>query len=161
MKTHTIIGGVNGVDKLTASLGGDKLTGGKSAIVKINSCLEKGVCFTQETTSAGQRTERTIRAAKEAGCQIRLYYVGLDSTQESLLRIRNRVHDIPTEDVLRRFEKRFADVARILPYCDVAIFYDNDNGFVEVAEYKNGELLLKDSYRPRWILNLAAYLGQQ
>mgnify|MGYP003376329132 CR=1 FL=1 len=65
MKTYTIIGGVNGVgkssltgvlrseltdlgsvidvDKLTASLGGDKLAGGKAAIRKIESCLQKGV----------------------------------------------------------------------------------------------------------------------
>ena len=156
MKTYTIIGGVNGVgkssltgvlrseltdlgsvidvDKLTASLGGDKLAGGKAAIRKIESCLEKGVCFTQETTLSGQRTERTIRAAKEAGYQIRLYYVGLDSTQESL--------------------------ARILPYCDTAVFYDNNNGFVEVAEYQNGQLLLKGSYRPQWIVDLAGYLEQ-
>ena len=171
MKTYTIIGGVNGVgkssltgvlrseltdlgsvidvDKLTASLGGDKLAGGKAAIRKIESCLEKGVCFTQETTLSGQRTERTIRAAKEAGYQIRLYYVGLDSTQESLARIRNRVakggHNIPAEDVLRRFEKRFSD---------------NNNGFVEVAEYQNGQLLLKGSYRPQWIVDLAGYLEQ-
>lgn len=63
MKTYTIIGGVNGVgkssltgvlrseltdlgavidvDKLTASLGGDKLSGGKAAIRKIESCLKK------------------------------------------------------------------------------------------------------------------------
>ena len=186
MKPYTIIVGVNGVgkfilaavlrsdltdlgsvidvDKLTASLGGDKLAGGKAAIRKIESCLEKGVCFTQETTLSGQRTERTIRAAKEAGYQIRLYYVGLDSTQESLARIRNRVakggHNIPAEDVLRRFEKRFSDLARILPYCDTAVFYDNNNGFVEVAEYQNGQLLLKGSYRPQWIVDLAGYLEQ-
>ena len=76
--------------------------------------------------------------------------------------IRNRVakggHDIPPEDVLRRFNHRFADVARILPYCDQAVFYDNENGFTEVAEYKNGELLLKGDYRPSWILELLDYL---
>lgn len=184
MKIYTIIGGVNGVgkssltgvlrreldnlgiiidvDHLTTALGGNPIDGGRAAIHKIDSCLQKGVCFTQETTLSGGRTERTVQAAKEAGYHIRLYYIGLDSIQESLARIRNRVakggHDIPTETVQRRFNHRFADVARILPYCDTAIFYDNENGFAEVAEYKNGELLLKGPYRPGWILELAEYL---
>lgn len=45
-----------------------------------------------------------------------------------------------------------------LPYCDTAEFYDNDNGFVLVAEYRNGELLLVGENTPRWILELRDYL---
>lgn len=36
--------------------------------------------------------------------------------------------------------------------------FDNDNGFVEVAEYKNGELLLVGDLRPAWVLELQQYL---
>ncbi len=50
-------------------------------------------------------------------------------------------------------------VAKVLPYCDEARFFDNDNGFVEVAEYLNGELILKGERRPAWAQELAAYLG--
>ena len=53
-----------------------------------------------------------------------------------------------------RFQSRFADVLRVLPYCDEARFFDNDNGFVEVAEYRNGELLPRVSTPPRWLLEL-------
>ena len=49
-------------------------------------------------------------------------------------------------------------VADILPYCDEAEFYDNDNGFARVASYRNGELVLEGDYRPRWIVQLAAAL---
>lgn len=179
MQIYTIIGGVNGcgkssltgalkaersdlgllidVDKLAAQLG-SPVEGGKAAVRKIDECLEKGISFTQETTLSGARTERTIRRAKERGYTIRLYYIGLDTVEESLGRIRNRVakggHDIPREDVERRFSTRFADVLRILPYCDEARFFDNDNGFVEVAEYRNGELLPRVSTPPRWLLEL-------
>lgn len=134
------------------------LDAGKIAVRKIDECLEKGISFTQETTLSGARTERTIRRAKERGYTIRLYYIGLDTMEESLGRIRNRVakggHDIPREDVERRFSTRFADVLRILPYCDEARFFDNDNGFVEVAEYRNGELIPRVSNPPRWLLEL-------
>lgn len=179
MKLYTIIGGVNGcgkssltgalkaersdlgllidVDKLAAQLG-SPVEGGKAAVRKIDECLEKGISFTQETTLSGARTERTIRRAKERGYTIRLYYIGLDTMEESLGRIANRVakggHDIPKEDVERRFQSRFADVLRVLPYCDEARFFDNDNGFVEVAEYRNGELIPRVSNPPRWLLEL-------
>ena len=179
MQIYTIIGGVNGcgkssltgalkaersdlgllidVDKLAAQLH-SPVEGGKAAVRKIDECLEKGISFTQETTLSGARTERTIRRAKERGYTIRLYYIGLDTLEESLGRIRNRVakggHDIPREDVERRFQSRFADVLRVLPYCDEARFFDNDNGFVEVAEYRNGELIPRVSNPPRWLREL-------
>ena len=180
MKIYTIIGGVNGVgkssltgalktertdlgtiidvDKITVNLDGNRILGGKKAISIINECLEKNICFTQETTLSGVKTQKTILKAREKGYYIRLYYIGLDSALESEKRIKNRVekggHNIDSEDVNRRFLSRFDDLKRILPYCDEAIFFDNENGFVEVAEYKNGEILLKGSYKPDWITEL-------
>ena len=75
--------------------------------------------------------------------------------EESLRRIKNRVerggHDIPAKDVQARFAHRFADVAKILPYCDEAKFFDNDNGFALVAEYRNGQLLQVGNKCPAWL----------
>lgn len=183
MKIYTIIAGVNGsgkssltgalkaersdlgviidVDRLAASLG-SPMEGGREAVRRIDDCIERGISFTQETTLSGVRTERTIQAAKERGYRIRLYYVGLDTAQESLRRIQNRVakggHDIPQADVIRRFASRFEDLARVLPYCDEAVFFDNDNGFREVAAYKNGELIPQGDDRPAWLSQLADFL---
>ena len=184
MKTYTIIAGLNGagkssltgvlaahttdlgvivdVDKLAAQFGGN-IAGGKQAIAKIDSCLEKGVSFTQETTLSGVRTAKTAKRAKEQGYYIRLYYVGLSSVEESLKRIQNRVakggHDIPANDVLRRYEGRIDALARVLPYCDEAAFFDNENGFVEVAEYRNGHIIIKGTPRPAWIYEIATAIN--
>ena len=184
MKMYTIIGGVNGVGKssltgvlvgeytdlgivvdtnsLTAKLGGDKLKGGKEAIKIINDSLEKGINFTQETTLSGQKPLRTIIAAREKDYYIRLYYVGISSADESLIRISNRVrkggHNIPTEDVIRRYEKRFEDLVKILPYCNEVHFYDNENGFVDVGEYRNGNIIFSGDYVPEWLKLLKEYL---
>ncbi len=164
MKLYTIIGGVNGCGKssLTGALKAERsdlgtvLDGDRPST--IDECLEKGISFTQETTLSGARTERTIRRAKDLGYTIRLYYIGLDTVEESLGRIQNRVakggHNILREDVERRFSTRFADVLRVLPYCDEARFFDNDNGFVEVAEYRNGELFPRVADPPRWLREL-------
>ena len=184
MKTYTIVGGVNGVgkssftgvlkerttdlgtiidvDKITADLGGNALTGGKAALKKIRECISKGVSFTQETTLSGYKTEATAKAVKELGYRVRLFYVGLDTVQESLQRIENRVrrggHNIPHDDVTRRFEGRWEAVAKVLPYCDEAEFYDNNNGFVMVAVYRNGELRRVRENTCTWIDELGAYL---
>ena len=175
MKVYTIIAGVNGTGKSsftgslkaqTKSLGTiidtDKLTA-ELAMTKIRSCLERGVCFTQESTLSGRFTCETARKARAQGYYIRLYYIGLDSAEESVRRIANRVarggHDIPAELVERRFRERWSNLAAVLPYCDEAAFFDNDNGFVEVAVYENGEMLTKGSRRPRWLLELQTYLN--
>ena len=180
MKVYTIIGGVNGtgkssltgvlktqttdlgiiidVDKITAQNGGSAIQGGRIALERIKDCLKKEISFTQETTLSGRKTEITAAQAKERGYYVRLYYVGLDTLEESLARIENRVrrggHDIRDEDVQRRFAGRWEAVSKVLPYCDEARFFDNDNGFVEVAEYLNGELLLKGDKRPACIQEL-------
>lgn len=185
MKTYTIVGGVNGtgkssltgvlktqttelgviidVDKITAQNGGSALQGGRIALERIRECLDKGVSFTQETTLSGRKTEATAAEAKAQGYTVRLYYVGLDSVDECLQRIENRVahggHNIRETDVQRRFAGRWEAVAKILPYCDEAHFFDNYNGFVEVAEYVNGELIVKGSNLPAWVRELEAFLN--
>lgn len=187
MKTYTIIGGVNGVgksslsgvlsaestdlgiiidtDKITASIGGDKISGGKLAIQHINNCLNKGVNFTQETTLSGVRTLKTIKKARELDYFIRLYYIGISSSEESIKRIKNRVekggHNISEEDVKRRYLKRFEDLAKVLPYCNEVRFFDNENGFVEKGEYKNGKMIINAEQVPEWLKELNSYLKQQ
>lgn len=186
MKTYTIIGGVNGVgkssftgvlkerstdlgvivdvDKITAELGGNALAGGKAALRKISECIARGISFTQETTLSGRKTESTAKQVRELGYHVRLFYIGLDSAEESLSRIANRVkrggHDIPCDDVILRFAGRWEAVAKVLPYCNEAEFYDNDNGFTLVAEYRNGELRTIGSRVPRWLEELQEYLNR-
>ena len=187
MKIYTIIGGVNGVgksslsgvlsaentdlgiiidtDKLTAELGGDRIKGGKLAIERIEDCLKKGINFTQETTLSGVRTLKTIQKARELNYFIRLYYVGVNSSEESIKRIKNRVekggHNIAPQDVERRYSKRFEDLAKILPYCNEVRFFDNENGFTEKAEYKNGSLIIKAETVPYWLERLKEYLTKE
>ena len=184
MKIYTIVAGVNGcgkssltgvlrteidnlgkiidVDKITANCGGNLLEGGKKAVALIDECLEKEICFTQETTLSGRKTLDTVKRAVAKDYYIRLYYVGLDTMEESLLRIENRVkrggHHINTDTVANRFHKRFDDLLAVLPYCNEAEFYDNDNGFVKVAEYRNGEFRTVGNRIPNWILELQNYL---
>ena len=180
MPIYTIIAGVNGVGKssLTGVLKAERndlgyvidvdkiafdndcsaIESGKMALNKIEECLSKNVSFGQETTLSGMRTEKTILSASDKGYEVRLFYIGLNTYDESIKRIKNRVekggHNIQEEDVHRRHSKRFDDLIKILPYCTEVHLFDNENGFVEVAEYKNGEIITKGDYRPKWLCEL-------
>lgn len=181
MAIYTIIGGVNGSgkssltgvarsqlhdlgvvvdpDKITATqYHGDEYQGGQAAIALLEKCLAEGVNFTQESTLAGGYTRKVAKAAKQKGYAVRMFYIGLDTAEESIARIENRVrkggHAIASADVKRRFTNRFSDLKKILPYCDEVIFYDNDNGFVQVATYQNGALLGVAKDAPLWLVQL-------
>lgn len=163
MKTYTIIAGVDGCGKSsllgvlsteidnigkivdiekTISCIGNVIENDEKAIIVITEYLEKGICFTQETTLSGKKILNNIKRAIKKDYYIRLYYVGLNSMEESLLRIENYVkkggHNLDIKAVENQYLKRFDDLMLILPYCNEATFYDNDNGFVAVAKFKNG-----------------------
>ncbi len=175
MKTYTVIAGVNGVGKSSFTgvlkstrndlgfiIDPDKIaaenkshaSAGKTAVRKIREAIANGITFTQETTLSGSFIKRVIKTAAADGYVVRLFYIGLSSCEESLKRIKNRVekggHNVPEEDVRRRFNKRLADLKAVLPYCNEAYFYDNENGFNEVGEYKNGEVIPKGITFYQW-----------
>ncbi len=186
MRVYTIVGGVNGVGKssLTGVLkaerkdlgyiidvnkiahehNGDSLKAARIAIAKMELFLKNGITFTQETTLSGHVVEQIILKAKKSDYDIHLFYVGLGSAEESIKRIKNRVekggHDIPQEDVIRRYESRFDSLIKILPYCDEVKFYDNENRFDNIAEYRNGEIVFTSEYKPDWLTELQELLSQ-
>lgn len=183
MNIYTIIAGVNGTGKssLRGVLEGQNINLGhiidpdviakennndlfkaaKIAVNRINDCLERNISFTQETTLSGRSVLNTIKQARKKGYYISLYYIGLSSAEESICRIANRVkkggHNIPQEDVLRRYNIRFKTLCEVIPYCDEINFYDNENGFIKVAEIKNGQFRYINGYRPDWIQELCRY----
>ena len=142
-------------DLIAKQHGSKELAAGKAALKEINHRFDNGISFTQETTLSGHQVVKTLKKAKEHDYLVTMYYIGLNSKYESIYRIANRVrkggHDIPPEDVIRRFDRRFASLQRVVPYCDKVVFYDNENGFVKVAEITDGQFRFTNGYRPDWI----------
>jgi predicted ABC-type ATPase len=177
MSIYTIIAGVNGTGKTSlrgvlegqnVNLGhiidpdliakennNDLIKAAKIAVNKIKDCLDKNISFTQETTLSGSTVLSTIKKARRQGYYVVLYYIGLNSAEESVVRIANRVrkggHNIPEADVMRRYGRRFDTLCAVVPYCDEINFYDNENGFVKVGEVKNGHFRYINGYRPDWL----------
>lgn len=178
MKEYILIAGVNGTGKSSfrgvlegqgVELGHivdpdliaknhhfNEIAAGKQAVREIQECLQKNLSVTQETTLSGYQVKKTMIKAKSQDYFITMYYIGLNTKYESIYRIANRVrkggHDINPDDVQRRFERRFEALNRVVPYCDKIVFYDNENGFVKVAEMMNGQFRFTNHYRPDWLI---------
>lgn len=185
-KIFTIVAGINGVGKSSMtqllrhnsdSFGtiidpddyavkyGGNLLGGKEAIKDINYCIENGLAFTEETTLSGKHIINTAKRAKNNGYTINLIYIGLNSAQDSIDRVANRVknggHDIPTEIIVRRYAHRFEQLTKILNYCDKADFYDNSNGYNPVATFEYDEIVQLSDNPPAWLIALFDYLDNK
>ena len=124
-------------------------------------------CYCALETTAGLWASSYLTLVRQVPAQTAasfasLFYIGISTAQEALKRIENRVakggHNIPEQDVLRRFEERCTALAKVLDYVDEAVLYDNENGFVVVAEYRNGEIVPRGSYRPAWLEELQRYI---
>jgi predicted ABC-type ATPase len=163
-KALTLVAGADGAGKssflgvlksLHGDLGAIVDDASETAEAKVNALLAKGVSFTRETTLSGQFIKNAVKRAKEGGYAVDLYYIGLNECGECIKRIRNRAEDggrfVNDADVERRFASRYEDLVKVLPYCDYAVFFDNGNGFAEIGEYRNGDLIITGDYVPEWV----------
>ncbi len=82
-----------------------------------------------ETTLGGKTFTRLLTEAAQSGIEVRIWYVGLDSPETHLARIRARVkhggHDIPEADVRRRFDHSRLQLVTLLPHLQELRVYDN------------------------------------
>lgn len=122
----------------------DQLWAGKQAVGQVRDNFAHMRSFNQETTLAGKSAVARIRKAYSLGYRVRLFYIGVDSPEVALARIRHRVqvggHDIRPEDVERRFSASISALGEVLSYTHEAVVLDNTDGFVHLAAWKNGTL---------------------
>lgn len=122
----------------------DQLWAGKQAVGQVRDNFAHMRSFNQETTLAGKSAVVRIRKACSLGYRVRLFYIGVDSPEVALARIRHRVqvggHDIRPEDVERRFSASISALGEVLSYTHEAVVLDNTDGFVHLAAWRNGTL---------------------
>lgn len=91
--------------------------------------IRKGESFAVETTLAGQGYLQMMLDARKRGFEIVLIYIGTERVEINLSRIRDRVlaggHNVPEEDVRRRYKRSFANLPAALSRADHAILFDN------------------------------------
>lgn len=82
-----------------------------------------------ETTLGGKTIARLLETALDAGFEVRIWYVGLQSVQHHLDRVAARVHrgghDIPADAIRKRFDDSRLNLVRLLPRLAELRVFDN------------------------------------
>ncbi len=91
--------------------------------------LKKNESFAIETTLSGRNYLQMMLDAKARGFEVRLVYIGTESVEINLARIRNRVlaggHDVPDNDVRRRYKRSLENLPVAIKRADDSILFDN------------------------------------
>lgn len=85
--------------------------------------------FSFETTLGGRSMVTLLGRAADAGLEVRIFYVGLESPERHIERVRARVarggHDIPEADIRRRYTQSLRNLIRLLPRLTELKVFDN------------------------------------
>jgi predicted ABC-type ATPase len=132
-----------------------RVRAGREAIRRQEALLTQGTDFAMETTLAGNRELALLRRARVAGYKITLVYIGVDSPDVLLGRIAQRIiaggHDVPTEDVDRRYLRSMANLAVALQRTDRAFVLDNTGQrFRLLLSLESGQVRHLSRNLPRW-----------
>jgi len=91
--------------------------------------IAERLSFAFETTLGGGTMTALLERALASGLEVRVWYVGLDSPERHLARVRGRVarggHDIPEATVRRRYHTSRLNLVRLLPRLTELRVYDN------------------------------------
>ncbi len=102
---------------------------GRATIRKLAEMIETKTSFIYETTLSSQQSINLMRDAKAAGFSVDLYYTALDSVETNIERVRQRVdaggHDIPEDDIRRRYKGSQDKLSAALKLADEALLIDN------------------------------------
>ena len=134
-------------DKLTRNMmAGHPARAAREALRLRQAALSVGRTLAVETTLAGTGVFRFMEVARQAGYRIVLHYISMNSADQTLIRIRNRValggHDVPEADVRRRFARSHASLPLAILRADEVLLYGNTDPAVphrEAAMLREGE----------------------
>jgi predicted ABC-type ATPase len=132
------------------SPGAVTIKAGKLVLEQIHYFANKGVDFAFETTLAGKLYVNLLKSLKAKGYNICLFFLWVPNTDLAVSRIKNRVaqggHDVPTKDVLRRFNRSISNFFRLYqPFLDSWILFDNSGAVpILIAEKKKVKITIVD-----------------
>ena len=171
VKVYTIYAGINGAgkstiyetkkrpnenrvnsDEILVANGGDwrnmkdQTRAGMEALRRIDYFINNGLSFNQETTLAGRFLFGKIKKAKEQDFEIKLFYIGVESADLAIERVKNRVqkggHGIEEATIRKRYGVSLSMLKEVLPLCDIAVIYDNTKQYAMIAGFHDGNCTL-------------------
>lgn len=131
----------------------EKFHAGRIFLDQIENLLNSRKEMIIETTMSGKYLVKIIQKAKAIGYEIDIFYLYLANVTDNIARVQNRVfnggHNIPKEDIIRRYYRsRHLFFTLYKKYADRwFLFFNADDEFEEVANFADSELtILHESY---------------
>jgi predicted ABC-type ATPase len=91
--------------------------------------IDERLDFAFETTLGGTTITVLLEKAIASGVEVRICYVGLNSVERHIARVRARVeaggHDIPEERIRERYARSLLNLIRLMPKLTELRVYDN------------------------------------
>ncbi len=91
--------------------------------------IDERLSYAFETTLGGSTITAALLRASDLGIGVRVWYVGLDSVELHLARVRARVaaggHDIPEERIRARYDDSRRNLIRLIPRLAELMLWDN------------------------------------
>lgn len=138
---------------------GSDIEAGKRVLRRAEELIEAGQSFTVETTLSGSTYLRMAARAKKSGFFLVVIFVGTDSVEINIERVKARVakggHDVPEEDQRRRYPRTLANMKKLLPIADLVVILDNSSllGYSLIAAGHHGAMSWNKPV-PLWALHL-------
>jgi predicted ABC-type ATPase len=104
-------------------------TAWRQGVRLLKRAIEERLDFAFETTLGGHTITDLLTQAAERGIELHIWYVGLSSPELHIKRVQARVsqggHDIPENDIHRRYEHSRLNIIALLPHLTTLHVYDN------------------------------------
>ena len=115
---------------------------GKLTLARIAELIAAGESFGFETTLSGRGHLKLLADAKARGYEIHLYYLWMPVAAMLPVRIRHRVldggHDVPRDDVMRRYERSRENLRDYAALADKAYVFDATRTNLDLIWRRNG-----------------------
>lgn len=116
-------------DNIAKDRGVSPVEAARIALEQRNSLLQRRKSFVVESTLSGNSEIKLLNEAKQNGYGVTVHFISLRDKQMSLFRVMHRVaqggHDVPVEDIKRRFDRSEGNMIKVKNLADKFYLYDN------------------------------------
>lgn len=131
----------------------------KIEVREIHASIKARESFHIETTlaGAGKAHINIINEAKKQGYEISLFYVGLESADLAIQRVKRRVekggHGIDDTTIRQRYTSSLNNLSNIMNYCDNILLFDNTKDLKLVFEKNHDTIRIDKRQNVTWLKN--------
>lgn len=129
----------------------------REVLREIEGHFKEAKSFHHETTFGGNPypDKKRLLNAKKLGYESFLIYIGLDSPERAIERVKSRVakggHGVPEDLIRKRYEFSLRNLAELEKYFDNVSIYDNSDEFSYIYVKENHTVVANNTQEYAWV----------